>query len=240
MYPESVLVRFLELFAGPTWVYAVGRVHREPEKAAIGKLEYFPVRGELTLDRLREHLDGQVRLGVYPIRDQQVRWFAIDFDGPKDADGVRIPTGFEQALADAEAQQRALATQGLFTYLERSQSGFGVHLWGFLDEWRPAAQVRAALAPLLLGADTADRMYPLQDELAPGKPGNLIAGSRASWPKSGRTGRPCWTCCTSGPRSALPGRRPFRARRPGARGPGPPSGATPILRVARRAPFEAS
>jgi len=131
------------------------------------KFRYLKVQAPLTEQVLADHIAGKHCVGVYPILpDSTVWWFAIDFDGDS----------FAQALADAEAQARALEAKGLFVYLERSRSGFGVHLWGFLAQPVPAREVRRALLPLLLDKATLDRVYPLQDELTEQRPlGNLIA-----------------------------------------------------------------
>jgi len=59
--------------------------------------------------------------------------------------------------------------------IERSQGGKGYHVWGFLTEPLPAATVRHALSPFIEEAETYDRMYPSQAEVAEGRFGNLIA-----------------------------------------------------------------
>ncbi len=168
--------QLLSLFDGNRDVYAVGRPHRDPQKAARGKLEYFPVYEPLTPEVVLSHLRGERLVGVYPVRpDHRVRWFAVDFDAPKDRDGYKIPGTFPATLEAARAQAAALRAAGLFVHLERSQSGLGVHVWGFLDDWVEAAVVRRALTPLIAG-DGLDRAYPMQDEWGgPTKPGNLIA-----------------------------------------------------------------
>jgi archaellum biogenesis ATPase FlaH len=124
---------------------------------------------------VRAHLAGEVFVGVYPIRkDSTVTWFALDFDGEE----------LSEALQHARDQQLVLKDAGLPTYLERSQSGKGVHLWGFLDGPVPAGHIRHALSPFIERVETYDRMFPNQDEVSEFRPlGNLIAlplhGSRA-------------------------------------------------------------
>lgn len=166
--------RLLDVFDGNRAVYAVGQPHRIPAKAAIGKFEYFPVHEPLTPEVVLSHLEGERLVGVYPIQDQRVKWFALDFDAVKDDQGLPVGT-FDEVFKQAVAQARKFKQAMLFTHGERSRSGLGVHLWGFLDDWVEAGVVRRAVRPFLADDDTFDRMYPMQDELAPGKLGNLIA-----------------------------------------------------------------
>lgn len=122
---------------------------------------------EFTEDVVRAHLQGRHFIGVYPIRsDSTVRWFALDFDG-KNGD----------PYAEARAQARVfLEEAGLAVYVERSQSGNGYHVWGFLDGEVNAGRLRHALKPFIERSDTFDRMFPNQDGVSETRPlGNLIA-----------------------------------------------------------------
>lgn len=152
-----------DLFQARVDAYALGT--SKPERP--NKFQYVRVQAPLTEQVLQDHVAGKHCVGVYPILpDSTVWWFAIDFDGES----------FAAAYEAARAQQLALEAQGLFVYLERSRSGFGVHLWGFFDAPVPARLVRRALQHFLLKHDTFDRMYPVQDELTEQRPyGNLIA-----------------------------------------------------------------
>jgi hypothetical protein len=173
---QEYLQLFGDVFAGRFDCYAYARPHRNPEKAAKGKLEYILVREPLTQAVLQDHLDGRQRIGIYPLVDNYIRWFAIDFDAPKDPEtGDRIADYFPQAWEQALEQVAAFETAGLFVYLERSRSGNGVHLWGFFDEPIDAALTLQALKPLLVDAASYDRMYPVQKEVKAGGFGNLIA-----------------------------------------------------------------
>ena len=168
MDKEEFFNRFYELFAGRRDVYAVGKPHRIPEKRAIGKLEYFPVWEPLTPEVLMQHVRGEKRVGVYPIlEDHTVKWFALDFDGDT----------YEEAYTEAREQERVLENAGFQLYTERSQSGAGIHVWGFFSDWIDAAKVRAAVLPLFIKQTTGDRMFPAQPKLGAGdgKLGNLIA-----------------------------------------------------------------
>jgi len=167
---------FDELFAGRRDVYAEG--YPDPHKPE--KNRYRTVEEELTREVLANHLKGELTVGVYPVlTDNTVHWFAVDFDAPKDAKGNTVPDPFPIAWEAAKLQAEAFETAGLHVYLERSRSGNGVHVWGFLDKPLPARTVRLALKPLLTDHTiftSRDRLFPVQDELSGEKKfGNLIA-----------------------------------------------------------------
>lgn len=182
MSKDTFIEDFWNLFGGRRDVYARSFPHRNPEKRALGKLEYAPVRQPFTDAVLATHLRGEQLLGIYPIVDGKVTFAAIDFDAPK----VRQPDGkwveaegdpFPTALAEAVAHAERLEAEGLNVYLERSRSGKGVHLWMFFDGWIDGNTVRRAIKPLLVKEETLDRLYPVQGDTANlGKQlGNLIA-----------------------------------------------------------------
>ena len=166
------LEQFADLFQGRSDVYAEGYPHPDnPEK-----LGYRPVYGTLTTEVLKDHINGVHTIGVYPIVDNQVKWFAIDFDAPKDP----VEDPFDAAWEAAKKQMEVLTREGFNVYLERSRSGKGVHLWGFFDEMVDAGLVRDWLKPLLLDEETddeetLDRVFPAQSIVGPGKLGSLIA-----------------------------------------------------------------
>ena len=166
------LEQFADLFQGRSDVYAEGYEHPDnPEKLA-----YRPIYEPFTPDVLKDHFNGKRAIGVYPIVDDQVKWFAIDFDAPKGP----VEDPFQAAWEAAKKQMEVLTREGFNVYLERSRSGKGVHIWGFFDEPVPASVVRDWLKPLLLDeesdeADTLDRVFPAQPIVAPGKLGSLIA-----------------------------------------------------------------
>lgn len=128
----------------------------------IGSAEY----GE---EAVRAHIFGEHFLGVYPIQaDSAVNFFVLDFDG-----GEEDHNPWTEALHQHNVLRDGLNVD---TYLERSRSGKGYHVWGFLEEPVPAARVRHALKPWLLKANTFDRMFPNQDKIGKGlSHGNLIA-----------------------------------------------------------------
>lgn len=152
------------LFQGRDDVYA----DAFPRQNQPGKVNYALVKEPLTDAVLAAHLAGKRLIGQYQLLpDSTVHWFALDFDA--DDDGTPV---LQQALA----QQERFSAAGLQTYLERSRSGRGAHLWGFLSEPVPAVEVRHALRPLLVEAASFDRLYPVQTSVSEGRPyGNLIA-----------------------------------------------------------------
>lgn len=178
-FDQEFLQLFADVFAGRFDCYAIAIPHRNPAKAAKGKLEYPLQREPLTQQVHLDHLLGKRRVGVYPLVDNYVRWFAIDFDAPKvvgvDGEKVEIDDPFPVAWEEAERQAAAFEEAGIFCYLERSRSGKGVHLWGFFDEPVAAEVVLRALKPLLVTAESYDRMYPVQSEVDKKGFGNLIA-----------------------------------------------------------------
>lgn len=172
---QSLVTLFGDAFAGRHDVYATAYQH--PHKP--GKVSYAKQQEPLTNLVLAEHLRGNHRVGIYPLVDNYVRWFAVDFDAPKEVldDGSKreVDDPFPVAWAEAEKQAAAFEDAGLFVYLERSRSGKGVHLWGFFSEPVEAMLVLRALKPLLVDATSYDRMYPVQSQVEEGGYGNLIA-----------------------------------------------------------------
>lgn len=172
---DHVIEVFDGLFAGRRDVYSKGY----PDPAKENKYRYSKVDGPLNRETLLRHMKGEIVVGVYPLVENRVKWFAVDFDAPKDAQGNVVPDPFPLAFGAAKAQAEVFRRAGLHVYLERSRSGTGVHVWGFLEEWMDAGLVRAAIVPLLTDdkADSRDRLYPVQpstDALKVGL-GNLIA-----------------------------------------------------------------
>lgn len=172
---QETVTLFGDVFAGRHDVYATAYQH--PHKP--GKVSYAKQQEPLTNLVLAKHLQGQHRVGIYPLVDNYVRWFAVDFDAPKvlreDGTRVEIDNPFPVAWEEAERQAAAFEDAGIFVYLERSRSGKGVHLWGFFDEPVDAWTVLRALKPLLVDATSYDRMYPVQSSVEDGGYGNLIA-----------------------------------------------------------------
>lgn len=130
--------------------------------------DYLP----LTTNVIQEHLSGEKTIGVYPLLKGDTCWFlACDFDGADWAE-------------DAIGYFAASARHGVPTYLERSRSGNGGHVWIFFSQPVPAISARRLGMSLLretmesrgeLELNSYDRFFPNQDYLPRGGFGNLIA-----------------------------------------------------------------
>lgn len=184
MKTEEFVKLYQSLFDGPSDCYAV---YQEWEKDGEQIKVYLPSNysGKETVEgmvgrvvsdigtheygeaAILAHLKGEHFLGVYPIfPDSTVRFFALDFD--KDEETARREAKKQQQIFETEA--------GISTYIERSRSGNGYHLWGFLDRPMNAGELRFALKPFIVDTDTYDRMFPNQDGNTEKRPyGNLIA-----------------------------------------------------------------
>lgn len=116
---------------------------------------------------ISNHLMGNQTIGVYPLfPDNTTAFLAIDFDGSD---------WFELASRVREIAQ----TYQINSYLERSKSGNGGHLWFFFTE-RISAYTARQMGKLFLSKAgiktraTFDRMFPSQDEHTGKGYGNLI------------------------------------------------------------------
>lgn len=168
---EQKIALFRALFKGRDDVYPIRWVN-----AHTGKTGYVPaVKGgwgrrqsggplrqqdylHLTDAVIRQHLEGQQTIGVYPLlRGDDTCWFlACDFDGKAASprDGVRIASSTVRPGSDNEASEisgwaldavgylAACERHGISAYLERSQSGKGGHVWIFFSAPVPAVSAR--------------------------------------------------------------------------------------------------
>lgn len=131
----------------------------------------------LTDKAIYDHLSGKDELcrdviGLYPMLTDETVWFlAIDFD---DNDWKN----------DVLAVKNACNDQDIPSYIERSRSGEGAHLWIFFEEPITAKKSRKLGSCLLTEAmnkrheikfKSYDRMFPNQDTMPEGGYGNLIA-----------------------------------------------------------------
>jgi hypothetical protein len=134
---------FFDLFVARDDAYALGM----PDEKKPWKYRYVKIGEPPTLNVFRKHVLGDHLIGMYCERlsDNHCKWFCFDFDSPKDENDHPVEDGIEVAIAEAKVVHAALESAGLFTYFERSRSGGGVHLWGFIDEWVDADTIVRAL-----------------------------------------------------------------------------------------------
>jgi len=141
---------------------------------ANGKHYYYrPKRSRrLSLEAIRNHLNGRVTIGLYSLNPQTQRskWVAIDAD-------------YENALEDLLKMQWELRQDGVEAALEKSRRG--AHLWIFAAEPLLARDCRLYIYNLAVrlklpvkGAGLAEgiEVFPRQDQLGPEEFGNAIRG----------------------------------------------------------------
>jgi len=166
---------FKSLFIGREDVYAQYWV-----KADGTKKGYFPqtytYKGKdykpVTLEVIRKHLEGKVRLGTYAVVDQFMARFLV-FDLDK-----------KSFVEDARAIHVVSQEFQLTPLFEISKSGNGIHIWYFfempvraVDARRLGDMILTKAMDLSSGIDmkSYDRMFPNQDFVSPDALGNLIA-----------------------------------------------------------------
>lgn len=156
------------------WVSAIcgktQRIKRACKNCAYR--ENQPITDEL----IKRHFTGSGRnvliMGVYPLLENETcRFLAIDFD-----------KGNWQT--EILAAKKIYAEYGIESYMERSRSGNGGHLWIFFNEEIEAKIARQLGIKVLETAmsrmggtkfDSFDRIFPNQDRMPQGGFGNLIA-----------------------------------------------------------------
>ncbi|TSA44028.1 DEAD/DEAH box helicase [bacterium] len=143
-------------------------------KRAGGSIKTFENKTllPLTHEVFRDHLNGRLLAGIYPILEDGTSYFlAADFDG-------------ENWLEEARAYIHAAAQVNLSAYLEKSKSGNGGHVWMFFADSYPCYKSRRIGLELVRRAlnisdfdkeVSFDRLFPNQDSVPDGGFGNLIA-----------------------------------------------------------------
>ena len=127
---------------------------------------------KLTDTEIAKHLNGEHLIGVYPILTDNTSWFLVaDFDK-------------ENWIEECNKFVSACSERNISTYLERSRSGNGGHVWIFFEQAYPAIRSRNIFLNILeqSGAfslfdksSSFDRLFPNQDFLSGKGLGNLIA-----------------------------------------------------------------
>ncbi len=179
---------FHNLFKGREDVFAKYWASRRTEKkgySPVCKNEWIPQicrkpcekcgnKDYIPLDDfwIEKHLKGEVTIGIYPIQlDDRVNFIVFDFDKENWFENAKRLIKFCQSI-------------DLPTYLERSRSSNGGHLWIFFSQSVSAAKVRefgfillekAGIVGISGDKNGFDRIFPNQDFLQEGGLGNLIA-----------------------------------------------------------------
>jgi len=132
------------------------------------KKEYIPF-GD---DAIKSHLSGKDTCGIYPLLEDNSSYFiAVDFDK---ANWKETILKLHNICKDYDFP----------TYIERSRSGNGGHLWLFFEDAFPAEQSRKIMFELLRHSGiishfekepSFDRLFPNQDYHSGKGMGNLIA-----------------------------------------------------------------
>ncbi len=125
-----------------------------------------------TDDVLMMHLQGIETIGIYPLLEDNSSYFiAADFDDRNWAESIL-------------KLHSVCSKHEIASYVERSRSGNGGHLWIFFEESLPAEKTRKLMYELLREATiispftkepSFDRLFPNQDYHSGKGPGNLIA-----------------------------------------------------------------
>ncbi|MBZ5685866.1 MAG: hypothetical protein LAP86_12615 [Acidobacteriia bacterium] len=176
----EMAARYFRLFVNRL-AYTV-QSHRPDDK---GKHYYYRPRDgrQLSHEAVREHLNGQITIGLYALnpKTQRSKWVVIDAD-------------YDNALDDLLKLQWELQRDGVEAALEKSRRG--AHLWIFCDKPLLARDCRIYIynlarrlkVPVKGGAGLAEgiEVFPRQDALAPDEFGNAIRGPLGIHRGSGR------------------------------------------------------
>ena len=129
---------------------------------------YLPLTGQ----QIIKHLNGEQLIGIYPLLQNNTSWFiAADFDK-------------KNWIEECRKFIETCASKDIPSYLERSRSGKGGHVWIFFDQPYQAIKSRKILTTLLEQSgvfsifdksSSFDRLFPNQNFLSGKGLGNLIA-----------------------------------------------------------------
>lgn len=143
-------------------------------RAQGGNLKTFENKKLVSLsdEVIRKHLSGQMVVGIYPILEGNTTYFLVaDFDKTV-------------WLEECKQYQDEMTKLGLASYIERSRSGNGGHVWVFFAEAYPCHKSRSigleAVRKVLKLSEfdkevSFDRLFPNQDSIGKDGLGNLIA-----------------------------------------------------------------
>lgn len=138
------------------------------------------VKHPLSPSAWRDHLEGRISLGIYPLVENDgelwVHWGCSDID-----------VGYEAGWPLAVNLQRVMNALGISTAIEKTK-GKGWHIWTFAAEWVPAATMRNAwLAAHQIAGIPPKEVNPKQSSLAGLKGyGNYVNVPYFAWGQGGK------------------------------------------------------
>ena len=140
-----------------------------------GNTDHYGLNGNLTIhkpvtkDLYEKHLNGEISLGIIPIRaDGKCKFGCLDLDDHKKG-GIKKDFNYKKLLEKIKFLKLPLIVC-------RSKSG-GAHCYLFIKEWVSAATVRQKLKKMsyALGYERGTvEIFPKQDSLKPGDRGSFI------------------------------------------------------------------
>jgi hypothetical protein len=150
----STAQRFHDLFFGSDIAHGTFEV-KGAERSGKKKGSARVVREPASVELWEEHLSGGMGLGIIPIRsDNMCRWGAIDIDDYK---------------TDHKTLVQKLRLHNVPAVVGRSKSG-GAHIWFFLTEPIPAADMQHKLHGLAASLGRADcEIFPKQAAILAGR-----------------------------------------------------------------------
>lgn len=172
---EEKIRIFMSLFNGRADVFAQRWESNDGLKSGyfpvfkdVNKTEYKP----LTEYYIEEHLKGNRTIGIYPLLKKNTSFFVVaDFDGKNWKDSII------KVLNKCDEYK-------IPSFVEKSRSGNGAHIWWFFEDSYPAFRGRKVFLRIIKEAgiidmfdreESFDRLFPSQDYLSGKGFGNLIA-----------------------------------------------------------------
>ncbi len=175
-WAKAQLEKCANLFSGREGIHAAQWID------STGRTGYFPVKGEITAELIKEHLKGNITIGVYVSRiDNTVNFLAFDIDLKKDSaykQESSAKSSYEGTLEVASRVKEHCKSLEISAYIERT-GGRGHHCWIFFSEPLKASLVRDFGKLILknigeLPKNVDIEIFPKQDDVSREGLGSLI------------------------------------------------------------------